>query len=510
MLRLYNTLSRSIEDFKPLESKKVSIYVCGPTVYDVPHIGHARSAYCFDVLRRTLQFKGYEVRFVRNVTDVDDKIIQKAREELGARSEGQGEGDLKAKCKEVAERYLKGYHEAMDRLDIRRPDIEPKATEHVVPTMTDLVGKLLVSGSAYEAEGDVYFAVRHSPEYGRLSNRSIDELQAGARVEPGEHKRDPLDFALWKAAKSDEPFWKSPWGYGRPGWHIECSAMSTKYLGDTFDIHGGGLDLIFPHHENEIAQSIAAGKPFAKYWIHHGLLTVGGEKMSKSLGNTITVDRALTDSQGKGDTLKVFFLSTHYRSPIDYNLQQVQAAYARWSNFNQLFSYAEIENKHVKQRESAVRGKISLSPALAKGLKGIEDKFDGAMANDLNTPQALASLDEIVVFANKLRRQVTELEQSGKPVDEGQYQQTRDDSALGVVAAKELLLRLGREVFGLFTEYAESPVELSPQQKAKLREREEARTRKDFRTADRIRQELQAEGWIIEDRLGKPDVRRKQ
>ncbi|HBH96765.1 MAG TPA: cysteine--tRNA ligase, partial [Candidatus Omnitrophica bacterium] len=281
-LHLYNTLTRRVQEFSPLAPPTVTMYVCGPTVYDDPHIGHARSAFVFEVLRRYLTFKGYAVTFVRNVTDVDDKIIEKARQELQIQDARLKTQDLKAKCAEVAERYLKSYHEAMDRLGLQRPDLEPKATEHVTPDMTDFISKLLISGVAYEAQGDVYCAVRKCEGYGRLSGRSVDELQSGARVEPGERKQDPLDFALWKAAKPGEPSWKSPWGEGRPGWHIECSTMSTKYLGDTFDLHGGGVDLVFPHHENEIAQAQAAGKPFARGWVHNGLLTVNGEKMSKS------------------------------------------------------------------------------------------------------------------------------------------------------------------------------------------------------------------------------------
>ena len=332
---LYNTLTRRVEVFEPLDpdKKRVGLYVCGPTVYDDPHLGHARSAFVFDVLRRHLSHRGYEVTFVRNVTDVDDKIIQKAQT-TGQSSDA------------VARQYLASYHAMLTRLGILPPTHEPCATQHI-DQMIELISKLCIDGAAYEAaptgavDKDVYFAVRHFKAYGQLSNRTIDELQVGARVEPGEHKRDPLDFALWKAAKPGEPFWKSPWGNGRPGWHIECSAMSTKYLGDQFDIHGGGVDLVFPHHENEIAQAQAAGKPFATYWLHNGLLTINGQKMSKSLGNFVTVDAAIDACHGHADALKVFFLSSHYRSPVDYTASNITAAYNRWWHLARLLEDAQ-------------------------------------------------------------------------------------------------------------------------------------------------------------------------
>ena len=394
-LRLYNTLTRTLEEFHPLKPPTGPMYVCGPTVYDVPHIGHARSAYVFDVLRRYLAFKGYEVKFVRNVTDVDDKIIEKARQELAHSTQHTARTDLKAKCREIAERYLKSYHEAMDRLGIARPDVEPRATERVVPDMTDSIAKLLMQGAAYEAGGDVYFSVRKFEGYGRLSNRSIDELQSGDRIEPGDPpgprgasvgagKQDPLDFALWKAAKPDEPSWSSPWGPGRPGWHIECSAMSRKELGDAFDIHGGGVDLVFPHHENEIAQAQAAGKPFARGWVHNGLLTVNGEKMSKSLGNFITVEQALKDWPHP-DYVKLFFLKTHYRSPIDFSQEKMREAKHNWEEFSRFF-------QHYYQRKADT---VSGGRAAAEAGEGLTS-FEAAMDDDLNTPKALAALFELV------------------------------------------------------------------------------------------------------------------
>lgn len=455
-MKLYNTLSRSIEEFKPLAPPAVSLYVCGPTVYDIPHIGHARSAYTFDLLRRTLTSFGFQVKFVRNVTDVDDKIIDRARQEAPQAP------DLNAACKAVSEKYLKSYHETMDKLGILAPDMEPKATEHVntLPkggfgSMTDLIGKLITQGVAYEAKGDVYFAVRKFTGYGKLSNRTLDELQAGHRVEPGEAKQDPLDFALWKASKPGEPSWKSPWGNGRPGWHIECSAMSTHYLGDAFDIHGGGVDLIFPHHENEVAQAQAAGKPFARMWVHNGLLTVNGEKMSKSLKNYTTVEDSLKECGNDPDVLKTFFLGAHYRSPIDYSSVAIKAALGRLKRWKHFIHFANNRRSLVEQTDSPISW---------------DQRFRDALDDDLNTPKALAVLDSAVSEGYE------------KP-------QIR-------VHAADWLLKAGI-CMGLFSKMelwvlAEADI-------SKLEEREAARRRKDYATADRIRNEYLAAGFQIED-----------
>ncbi len=320
-MRLYNTLTRKVSAFVPGQAGRVGMYVCGPTVQDVPHFGHARAAIVPDVLRRHLEWSGYEVFHVRNITDVEDKIIARA----------EAEGRLAA---EIAERYARIWDEQIARLNVLPPHVMPRASGHVIE-MIELIDRLIEVGAAYEASGDVLFSVRSFPEYGKLSGRDVDELRSGARVEPGEAKRDPLDFVLWKAAKPGEPSWPSPWGPGRPGWHIECSAMSTKYLGDDFDIHAGGLDLQFPHHENEIAQFEAAtGRPFARWWVHNGLLTIDAVKMSKSLGNFITLNEAL-DRYGPG-VLRIFFLSAHYRSPIDFaedRLVEARAAYERLRAF---------------------------------------------------------------------------------------------------------------------------------------------------------------------------------
>ncbi|MDP2831449.1 MAG: cysteine--tRNA ligase, partial [Candidatus Omnitrophota bacterium] len=318
---IYNSLSRKKEELIPLKPKEIKMYVCGPTVYDQPHIGHARSAYVFDVIRRYLIYRGYKVKFVRNVTDVDDKIIDKAQKEFQVQ-------DLNAAVKEVSTKYLNLYHEDMKSLGILEPDVEPKATEYVCPKnplMQKFIQQLIEKGCAYVSEGDVYFDIKKAKGYGKLSNQAIEKMEVGTRIAHGEKKKDPLDFALWKSAKEGEPAWDSPWGKGRPGWHIECSVMSSDILGDEFDIHGGGIDLIFPHHENELAQSEAAGKKFAKYWIHHGLLTINGQKMAKSLGNFITVKDFL-EKYKNADLLKLLFLSTHYLHPVDYTNDKIQEA----------------------------------------------------------------------------------------------------------------------------------------------------------------------------------------
>jgi len=469
-LHLYNTLTRRVQEFSPLAPPTVTMYVCGPTVYDDPHIGHARSAFVFEVLRRYLTFKGYAVTFVRNVTDVDDKIIEKARQELQIQDARLKTQDLKAKCAEVAERYLKSYHEAMDRLGLQRPDLEPKATEHVTPDMTDFISKLLISGVAYEAQGDVYCAVRKCEGYGRLSGRSVDELQSGARVEPGERKQDPLDFALWKAAKPGEPSWKSPWGEGRPGWHIECSTMSTKYLGDTFDLHGGGVDLVFPHHENEIAQAQAAGKPFARGWVHNGLLTVNGEKMSKSLGNYTTVDQVL-ERYPHPDYLKLLFLKTHYRSPLDYSDEKMNEARKNWQDFRGFFRiHDQIQTEYSpKDMESA-----GVVP-------NFMTRFQEAVDEDLNTPQALAVLFDALSLGQK------GIERGGK------------EGFLWREHAYSSILEYGT-VLGLFQQgLSEEKPEIREKIQRAIAERDKLRNAKEFKKADEIRNQLKQEGFHLMD-----------
>ncbi|MBI4323386.1 MAG: cysteine--tRNA ligase [Candidatus Omnitrophica bacterium] len=487
-MRLHNTLTRKVEAFAPMDGRTVRMYVCGPTVYDEPHIGHARSAYIFDVLRRYFQYKGFTVNFVRNVTDVDDKIIHKARE-TGESPEA------------VAKRCLARYHETMDRLGIGRPTREPLATGHI-DEMINCISQLVVNGSAYETKtGDVYFAVRKFPGYGKLSNRSIDELQAGARVEPGEHpvhsealggagKQDPLDFALWKAAKPDEPAWKSPWGKGRPGWHIECSAMSTKYLGDEFDIHGGGVDLVFPHHENEIAQAQAAGKKFARCWIHNGLLTVNGEKMSKSLGNFITVDKALEECENDPDHLKLFFLLSHYRSPVDYNPFALKTASGMMRRIDFFLLHA-AETPTLSEQEIARNLLRDHKEQIDKEIQN----FNKAMDSDLNTPMALAAIFEIIGYTNQVTISLPKAE---------------NQAALFRYSA-ERIKQLVQQVFGM-----SGNIKLGLEDKIKrevdvlVQKREGARRGGDYKKADQIRNELLSRGIVIEDTPRGPKLRKQQ
>ena len=514
-LRLYNTLTRSLQPFEPLHPPAVTMYVCGPTVYDVPHIGHARSAYIFDVLRHYLAYRKHQLTFVRNVTDVDDKIIEKARQEPGNAS-------LTEKCQAVAQRYLTAYHETMDQLGIARPDIEPKATEHVLPdekhidaSMTGFIAQLLVKGAAYEAGGpacrapeckavhgtgrDVYFSVRKFPGYGTLSNRSIDELQSGARVEPGEHKQDPLDFALWKTAKPDEPSWNSPWGKGRPGWHIECSVMSTRYLGDTFDIHGGGVDLVFPHHENEIAQVQALGKPFAKYWIHNGLLTVKGEKMSKSLGNYITVEAALKSAFQKPDALKTFFLGTHYRSPIDYTEENILAANRRLIGWVSFLDWAENYRKGFDQR--------NIEPETVAKLRV---EFMSAMDDDMNTAVALSVLDRLVTLGRQAEKKLFLTQRRPGEISLVTFGRPGETSSIKneLIGAADAIRDLGSKVFGLFSK--NSAEQVPEKVKTLVDEREMARQRQDFKQADVLRKQIEDAGFLVADTSGGPVIRPKR
>jgi len=383
-LRIYNTFTNQKEVFTPLRPGVVHMYVCGITAYDVCHVGHARSALVFDAIYRYLRHRGYEVTFVRNFTDVDDKIIKRAQDE------GTDSGS-------IAERYIKAFYEDMDRLGVERPTHEPRATEFITQ-MIELVQRLVETGHAYPAGGDVYFAVNTFSDYGKLSKRSLDEMMAGARVAVDPNKRDPMDFALWKASKPGEPSWPSPWGPGRPGWHIECSAMSAGYLGRSFDIHGGGMDLIFPHHENEIAQSEAAyGTTFARYWVHNGFVNINQEKMSKSLGNFFTIRQVLERYQP--EVLRLFLLSTHYRSPVDFSQEAMGEAERRLGRL-----YQTLE----QMGNATVRGATSpraASPEVAE-LREKTDRlaarFQEEMDNDFNTAAATGHLFDLSRALNRV------------------------------------------------------------------------------------------------------------
>lgn len=451
MLKIYNDLNNQKEEFVPLQEGKVNMYVCGMTVYDLCHLGHARVMVVFDVVYRYLKALGYDVTYIRNITDIDDKIINRANEN--------GEA-----FHELTTRFIEAMHEDSEALGILPPDLEPKATDHI-DEIVDMVERLIANKHAYVADnGDVYFDVKSFPEYGKLSGKSIEDLQSGARVEPGEVKRDPLDFALWKAAKPDEPFWESPWSDGRPGWHIECSAMSTKALGDTFDIHGGGADLNFPHHENEIAQSeCATGHQFVKYWMHNGFVRINDEKMSKSLGNFFTVREIL--ERYKAEEVRYFILTSQYRSPLNYDDEHLDNARGALTRFY-----------------TALRG---LPEAEAVGGESYQEKFHAAMKDDFNTPEALAAMFELVREINRVRAE-----------DEAKAAQ------LGAVLIElgGMLGILQGDVEAYLRGGDDSSDGLSDADIDDLvAQRTQAKADKNWAEADRIRDELKEQGIIIED-----------
>ncbi len=475
-LRIYNSLTRKIEEFTPLNPPKVAMYVCGITAYDSSHLGHARSAIIFDVLYRLLLYLGYEVIYVRNITDIDDKIINRANKE----------GIF---WKDLTEKYTKEYQEELRKLKVLQPTFEPKASDHI-PEMIALIQRLIELGYAYVSNGDVYFAVEKFPSYGKLSGRRLDDLIAGVRIDPSEKKRHPLDFALWKSAKPGEPFWDSPWGPGRPGWHIECSAMSMKYLGETIDIHGGGMDLKFPHHENEIAQSEAAtGKPFVRFFIHHGLITVSGEKMSKSLGNFVATGFLL--ERYHPEVIRAFTLSQNYSSPLDYSekaLKDVEKAV-----------YHLYETFYLVQRLTSEKDGGSSKEFLAIKDEFFEFKrnFLSALLNDLNTALALGHLFS---FESKLYDLATKASQRLTIKD--------------VVELKEMLRELQRFVGSLLGIAEEDPAEFFKKERERkltqqgisvslveelIEKRSLARKEKNFALADSIREELKAYKVVLKD-----------
>lgn len=480
-LRVYNTLSGGKEEFQPLVPGKVGMYVCGVTVYDYCHIGHARANIVFDIVYRYLKFSGYEVNYVRNYTDVDDKIINRANERgIDSRA--------------LAEEFIRAFDEDMAALGLDLPSCQPKATEHI-PQIVAIVERLIARGMAYPSGGDVYFSVEKFPGYLKLSKRNMDEMRAGARIAPGEQKRNPMDFALWKAAKPGEPAWESPWGPGRPGWHIECSAMSMQYLGESFDIHGGGKDLVFPHHENEIAQSEgASGKPFVKYWLHNGFVNVNQEKMSKSLGNFFTIRDIL--EKYDAEVVRFFILSAHYRSPIDFSDQNLEDAKAGLSRFYEALKAAEEAlAPHEKAATSDGEVPAELREILDR-VATVEERFREAMDDDFNTALAIGHLFDLVRGLNRI---VAETSLRQNPV-----------LLNGLRQGREQLLRLGG-VLGLF---GSAPVAWLEKQKnaglqagglsaeaieALIVERRQARADRDFARADRIRDELDAQGIMLLD-----------
>lgn len=464
---IYNTLTRKVEEFKPIKPGHVTMYVCGVTVYDECHLGHARSAFIFDFIRRYFRYRGYKVKFVKNITDIDDKIISKAREETADPKSPLFGKSLNEAVEQIARRYTKSFYDDMETLGIEKADIEPKATEHI-KEMIKIISSLIEKGYAYNSGGDVYFEVRRFDRYGRLSNQDLDQMLEGVRVEIGENKKDPLDFALWKSAKENEPEWDSPWGPGRPGWHIECSVMSMKYLGENFDIHGGGRDLIFPHHENEITQSeCATGKPFANYWIHNGLLTINGEKMSKSLGNFVSVGEVL--SRYQADVLRLFFLGTHYSHPIDFSWEKMEAAKSAYERFIILFNKINREIDLNSKTKSGADAEVDKFRA----------RFEEAMDNDFNTPLAAGALFELVSYCNKLLEK--------RPQNYQFMIKYSSDTLKGLAG-----------VLGLSFKVAGGRVSDSEIERLILM-RKELRKQDKFEEADKIRQELKEKGIILED-----------
>ncbi len=481
-VRIYNTLTHKKEPLNPLEPGHVKLYVCGITSYDYCHIGHARSSLVFDMIVKYLRYCGYRVTFVRNFTDIDDKIINRANEQ------GTPPGELAA-------RFIDEFYRDMDYLGLQRPDIEPKATEHI-DDMIALIETLIAKDQAYAVDGDVYFAVEHFPAYGKLSRRRLEDMQAGARVSVNEKKHNPMDFALWKHSKAGEPAWDSPWGPGRPGWHIECSAMSKKYLGDTFDIHGGGKDLIFPHHENEIAQSEAANdKPFVNMWVHHGFVTVRNEatdeseKMSKSLGNFLTI-RDLSRKHHP-EILKLFIFSTQYRNPLEYSEQAMLDAETGLTRLYE--SIAGIDA--IKRNPAEIAGTVITDKEAGK-LDSLEERFRQAMDNDFNTAQAIGQLFDTAKTVNKILRKL--------PDEQAPADLARLD------LAREAIIRQG-QVVGILNEPADIFLERRKRETIRdavidpaaietmIARRNEARKNKDWKLSDAIRDELLDQSVELKD-----------
>ena len=494
-MKIFNTLTNQKEPFIPIASPRVGIYVCGVTVYDECHLGHARSAIVFDVLRRYLGYRGYDVTYVKNFTDVDDKIINRAAEE-GIPWEG------------VVEKYMQAYTRDMKRLGVVTPDVEPRATEHM-PEILEMIRTILEKGIAYQADGDVYYRVAAFPEYGQLSKRRLDDMQAGARVEVDERKQDPMDFALWKAAKPGEPAWESPWGPGRPGWHIECSAMSVRHLGETFDIHGGGKDLTFPHHENEIAQSRAATEQaFARYWVHNGFVTIDKEKMSKSLGNFFTVrdifDQSNCPEAVTAEAIRYFLLSTHYRGDVNFSNLAVAEAKSALDNVYDLFH--RLSDPVATTRDTVMGGLIdtltsgntgAASETMDETLTQFHKAFKEAMDDDLNTPKALAAFQQLRAEVNQILQEG--LSQKGRQKIRETFLEC--GTPLGLFQLNENKWVFRELEFGLEQRRMRAEQECTDEWiQEQIRQRTEARARKDFAAADQIREALEAKGILLEDR----------
>jgi len=464
-IRCYNTLSGKKEEFEPLQPGKVGIYVCGVTVYDLCHIGHARSQIAFDVIVRYLRYRGYEVKYVRNFTDIDDKIIKRAKEE-------------NLSWKEVAEKYIKEFYNDFDKLFMIKPDVEPRVTEHI-EDIINVIKILIEKGYAYVVDGDVYFSVKKFKDYGKLSKRSTEEMLAGARVEPDEKKEDPLDFALWKKSRDDEPGWDSPWGRGRPGWHIECTVMSTKYLGKSFDIHGGGMDLIFPHHENEIAQAECAfGQRYVKYWLHNGFVNINKEKMSKSTGLFFTIRDVLKKTDP--EVLRFFLLSKHYRSPLDFSEEGLKEAWRGLTKF-----YSTLLQIKEKLKDVCVN-----VPCMDNYVSSFISRFTAAMDDDFNTARAIGIVFDTLSYIlsinekEKLASCYMEFIKGIKEVS----------GVLGVfISEPEDFFKRTNTILANLKNVDIKEIETLIQQRTELRKM------KNFKKADEIREKLKEIGIVLED-----------
>lgn len=463
VLKIFNTMGVKKEVFTPLREGEVRIYACGPTVYDFIHIGNARAFVVADTVRRYLEHRGFKVLFISNITDMDDKMIKRSQE-------------TGLSIQQLGEIFSDAYFEDIAALNIKKPDVNPRATQHI-PEMIEVIRKLIEAGYAYQTDGDVYFDVSRFEDYGKLSGNETEALEMGARIEVNPKKRNPADFALWKARKEGEPGWHSPWGEGRPGWHIECSTMAMKYLGETFDIHMGGKDLIFPHHENEIAQAEAlTGKTFARYWIHNEWLTVEGQKMSKSLGNFITVKDAL--KMCSPQVLRFFLISAHYRSPIDFNRENLKLAETNMERINNAIERLQSLKERVNR--------TSDEESLLSDVRNARSKFEEAMDDDFNTPLAIAAIFEVVKAINSYADKNAEIEVLTK----------RE----AYVTVKGLMCILGINIDTKKEEYADEKTAIINELINLLIDvRQGMRRRKEWQISDEIRERLQKIGLTIED-----------
>ena len=472
-MKLYNTMTNKIEEFKTIEENKVKMYVCGPTVYNYIHLGNARPIVVFDTLARYFEHKGMEVEFVQNFTDVDDKIINKSMEEGTSASE-------------VSEKYIKYFFEDISKLNILESVKRPKVTENMAEII-EIIQKLIDNGFAYEKDGDVYFEVKKYKDYGKLSNQKIEELELGARIDVSEIKKNPVDFALWKKKKDGEPFWESPWGEGRPGWHIECSAMAKKYLGDTFDIHGGGQDLVFPHHENEIAQSKCAYHGnFANYWLHNGFIQINGDKMSKSLGNFSLLREIL--EKFSGNVVRLFILSTHYRKPINFSFENMEDTKKALQNIvKSMNKFENIIEEYKNEKIESVK-----NSEFSQKIDEFDKKFEDAMDEDMNTPQALATIFDQIRETNKFISTnesefstiYYEIKKSYDSLNE------KIENVFGIAIEVENAVK---EEDGENMELTKKLIELL------IKLRSEARSEKNFKLSDEIRDKLKKLGVEIKD-----------